>query len=103
MIAIKFSPKYEDRVNIYLRNSNLKIHGIEWDFKEPPGIDDQNHCYWLIDYKRPRLVNTTLSALREMQKIMGVEDLYFQYCYDLKEFYTQTNKYTGFCIEWFKV
>mgnify|MGYP006434785257 CR=1 FL=1 len=103
MIAIKFSPKYEDRVSIFLKNTKLKIHGIEWDFKETPGIEDKHLCYWLIDYKRAIFVNTVLSTLREMKNIMGIEDLEFQYCYNLKEFYTQSNEYTGFSNEWFKV
>ena len=101
MIAIKFSPKYEDRVNIYLKNSGLKNYGVEWNFKDVPLIEDIHLCYWVFKYNHPKVVNNILSNLREMRQIMGVEDLYFQYCYSDKEFFTQQNN--GSSIEWFKV
>jgi len=103
MIAIKFSPQYEDRVGIYLKNSNLKSLGVEWDFKETPDVDFENQCFWLIDYKHPKLVNTILSELREMKQIMGVLDLQFQYCYSEKEYYTQYSTIGDRCINWFVV
>jgi len=103
MIAIKFSPKYEDRVSLFLRNSNLKRHGITWDFKDVPSGQENHLCYWLIDYKHSKLVNTVLSELKEMKQIMGVHDLQFQYCHSQKEFYTQTNSSSMRSINWFEV
>jgi hypothetical protein len=104
MIVIKFSVRYEDRVNLYLKSSILKKHGITWDFKENPTVVDfQNQCYWLIDYKHSKLVNTVLSELKEMKQIMGVHDLQFQYCHSQKEFYTQTNSSSMRSINWFEV
>ena len=104
MIAIKFSPKYEDRVSIYLKNSNLKNIGVTWDFKETPSVIENNHlCYWLIDYKDSKIVNLLLSELKEMKEIMGIHDLYFQYCYSDKEFYCQYNSLSNRTIEWFKI
>ena len=103
MIAIKFSPKYEDRVSLFLRNSNLKKHGITWDFKDVPSGQENHLCYWLIDYKHSKLVNTVLSELKEMKQIMGVHDLQFQYCYGEKEFYTQYNEIGQRSLIWFVV
>jgi hypothetical protein len=103
MIAIKFSPQYEDRVGIYLKNSNLKSLGVKWNFKETPGIDAEHQCFWLIEYKHSKLVNTVLSELKEMKQIMGVLDLQFQYCYSEKEFYTQYSTTGNRCINWFAI
>nr|WP_315173636.1 hypothetical protein [uncultured Flavobacterium sp.] len=104
MIAIQFSPIYEDRVSIYLKNSNLKTLGITYYFKDAPyGIEERN-CFWLFTYKHSKQVNVILSALKELKEIMGVENLTFSYCYNEKEYYTQQPEiYGGPSICWFKV
>lgn len=101
MIAIKFSPIYEDRVSIFLKNTNLKDLGVTWYFKEEPYSLDKKYCFWIIDYKNSRHVNTILSSLREMKEIMGIDDLEFSYCYNEKEYYSQYCD--GGLIPWFKV
>lgn len=101
MISIKFSPKYEDRVSIFLKNSALKNQGITYDFKETPQGEYDFMCYWLFDYPTGKSVNTILRDLVEMKNIMGVDDLQLQYVHSEKEFYTQYNE--GGSIPWFKV
>lgn len=102
MIAISFSPIYEDRVSIYLKNSNIKKHGVTYDYKETPQGLDESKCYWLFDYKHGKLVNALLSELVDMKHIMGIDDLEFSYVNQEKEFYTQyTNQFGS--VKWFKV
>lgn len=104
MIAIKFSPIYEDRVSIFLKNSNLKILGITYDFKDAPSGIDERACFWIFKYNHSRQVNVILSKLRELKDIMGVEDLEFSYCYNEKEYYTQYSvDYGCITICWFKI
>ena len=103
MITIKFSPKFEDRVSIFLKNAvHLKSHGIEYNFKETPQGEFDYLCYWLFDYPTGKQVNIILRALVEMKEIMGVDDLQFQYVHSEKEFYTQITQFEG-SIPWFKL
>jgi hypothetical protein len=103
MIAIKFSPIYEDRVSIYLKNSRVKERGITYDFKESPGLEDEKKCFWLFDYKHSKQVNLILSELKELKEIMGIQDLEFSYCHNEKEFYTQYSDYSYTSVSWFKI
>lgn len=104
MIAISFSPIYEDRVSIFFKNSNLKALGITYEFKDTPSGMDERKCYWIIKYQHSRQVNEILSSLREMKNIMGIDDIEFSYYYNMKEYYTQyTDLYTGQSIPWFKI
>ncbi len=103
MISIKFSPKYEDRVSIFLKNAtHLKDLGITYDFKETPQGENDYLCYWLFDYRTSVQVNSLLIALTDLKEIMGIDDLEFQYIHNEKDFYTQSNK-CGRVIPWFKV
>lgn len=103
MIAIKFSPKYEDRVSIFLRNEQkLKTYGINYTFKDTPSGEHDFLCYWLFEYFHSKQVNVILSALKDLKSIMGVEDLEFQYCHNEKEFYCQYDNNLD-SIHWFKV
>ena len=101
MIAIRFSPIYEDRVSIYLKSSNIKIYGITYDFTDTPGIENDRNCYWLFKYQHAKHVNLLLSLLKEMKSVMGIDDLEFSYCYNEKEFYLQYSE--EYLISWFKV
>lgn len=103
MIAIKFSPVYEDRVSIYLKNSKLKASGVTYDFKDTPSGQDDKQAYWLFNYRHSKQVNLILSELKELKLIMGVQDLEFSYCYNEKEFYTQYSEHNYTLINWFKI
>lgn len=102
MIAIKFSPKFEDRVSIFLKNANLKDTGVTYNFKDNPDGEFEYLCYWLFEYPTSKHVNNLLITLKDMKDIMGVDDLEFQYIHSEKEFFTQVS---SFCrsIPWFKV
>lgn len=102
MIAIKFSPIYEDRVSIYLKNTNLKSLGITYDFKDTPSGEEERNCYWLFNYQHPKQVNSILFALKELKSIMGVDNLEFSHCYNEKEFYCQYSDLMA-PVSWFKV
>jgi len=102
MIAIQFSPKFEDRVSIFLKNLGLKIIGVTYDFKDTPSGCDDKKCFWVFKYQHAKQVNAILSELVEMKSIMGIDDLEFSHCYNEKEFYCQYSEY-GRSIEWFKV
>lgn len=102
MIAIKFSPIYEDRVSIYFKNSNLKQIGITYDFKDAPSGEEERNCFWLFKYNHAKQVASILYALKELKSIMGVEDLEFSHCYNEKEFYCQYSQYMT-PVSWFKV
>lgn len=102
MIAIKFSPKFEDRVGIFLKNTNLKALGITYDFKETPSGEPEYLCYWLFKYHDRKSVNTILRTLIEMKEIMGVDGLEFSYCESEKEFYCQYSDNEG-SVPWFIV
>lgn len=101
MIAIKFSPIYEDRISIYLKNSEIKNSGITYDFKDCPLNQDQRLCYWLFTIPHNKLNNKLMSHLVEMKQIMGIHDLQFCYCYNEKEFYAQYSEYGS--IIWFHI
>lgn len=103
MIAIKFSPIYEDRISIYLKNSKLKASGVTYDFKDTPSEQDDKQCYWLFYYLHSKQVNLILSELKELKLIMGVQDLEFSYCYNEKEFYTQYSEHNYTPVNWFKI
>lgn len=104
MIAISFSPIYEDRVSIFLKNSNLKALGITYEFTDTPSCMEERKCYWIFKYQHSRQVNTILSSLLELKSIMGVDDMEFSYYYNMKEYYTQCNDaYGGGSIPWFKI
>jgi len=102
MIAIKFSPKYEDRVGIFLKQSKLKNNDITYNFKDTPSGEHDFLCYWLFTYNHSKQVNIVLNALKEMKSLMGVDDLEFQYCHNEKEFYCQYDHKMG-SIPWFKI
>lgn len=102
MIAIQFSPIYEDRVSIYLKNSNLKSIGITYDFKDAPSGENERNCFWLFKYQHSKQVNSILYALKDLKLIMGVEDLQFSHCCNEKEFYCQFSEYMT-PVNWFKV
>ena len=103
MIAIKFSPKYEDRVGIFLRTQEkLKTLGITHKFKDTPSGEHDFLCYWLFEYMHSKHLNVILNTLKELKSIMGVDDLEFQYCHNEKEFYCQYNESYG-SIPWFKI
>ena len=101
MIAIKFSPKYEDRVSIYLKNSVLKQSGVEYKFTDTPTGEEKNMCYWLFTIPSNKLITLVLNSLVEMKEIMGVDDLKFSYCYNELEFYTQCSEYGS--TKWFNI
>jgi hypothetical protein len=103
MIAIKFSPQYEDRVGLFWKHSDLKNLGVEWNLVDLPFVDFEKQCLWLFEYKHPNFVNTILSNLEQMKVIMGVPDLQFQYCYNRKEFETQLSEREGRNINWFAI
>lgn len=102
MIAIKFNPIYEDRVSIYLKNSNLKQIGVTYDFKENPSGEDDKYCFWLFKFQHPKQVNSILYTLKELKCIMGVDNLEFSHCYNEKEFYCQYSQYEV-PVSWFKI
>lgn len=102
MIAIQFSPIYEDRVSIYLKNSNLKQLDVTYEFKDTPSGANERNCFWILKYQHSKQVNIILSELVEMKSIMGVENLKFSYCYNEKEFYCQYSE-NGGSINWFDV
>jgi hypothetical protein len=102
MIAIKFSSIYEDRVNLYLKATNLKEKGVTYNFYDTPSGQEEKLCYWMFDYRNAKQVNLILTNLIELKAIMGIHDLEFCYCNGLKEFYCQySNDYGN--IPWFKV
>lgn len=103
MIAIKFSPKFEDRVSIFLKNSKIKDLGVSYDFKETPNAEPEYFCYWLFDYNHRKHVNLILSTFQEMISIMGVDDLQFQYVSSEKEFYVQYQTEYHSSIPWCKL
>lgn len=102
MIAIQFSPVYEDRVSIYLKQSNLKSFGITYDFKDAPTAQEEKKCFWVFKYSHPKQVALILYALKEMKEIMGIDGLQFSHCYNEKEYYCQYSQYNVPVI-WFKI
>lgn len=102
MIAISFSPIYEDRVSMFLKHSNFTKMGIDFSFEEEPGNLSKDRCYWLIKPKLNKHINYIFSLLREMKNIMGVEDLEFCYCSSMKEYFNQYNPLCG-SINWFRI
>lgn len=104
MIAIRFSPIYEDRVSIYLKNSKLKEVGVEYKFEDSPSVqcDEARLCYWIIKPLRNEQINLVFSILDDMKSIMGIEKLEFQYCCSMREYFLQYNNKYG-SIRWFEV
>ena len=91
MIAIRFKPCFEDRVNIYLKQSRIKKLQIEYSFEETPSVfgDENRLAYWILKPRHNRQINIILSELKNVKSIMGVEDLQFQYVNSMKEYYNQ--------------
>jgi len=102
MIAIQFSPVYEDRVSIYLKQSGLKNIGVTYEFRDTPGQENERNCFWVFKYDHSKQVNPILSSLKEMKSIMGIDDLKFCHCYNDKEYYNQYSAIHG-SIPWFNL
>lgn len=104
MIAIRFSPIYEDRVSIFLKQSRLKNLGIEYKYEDSPFVfgHEERLCYWIIEPKHNSQINLVFSELIEMKSTMGIENIEFQYADSMKEYFTQANR-NSCSLHWFKV
>lgn len=104
MIAIRFSPIYEDRVSVYLKHIKLRELGVEYNFEDIPSVqcNEDKLCYWILKPLRNEQINLVFSILDEMKSIMGIEKLEFQYCCSMREYFLQYNNKYG-SLRWFKV
>ena len=103
MIAIRFNPKFEDRVSIFFRQSK-EFKRIEYSFEEDPFVfgSEKELCYWILKPIDNKQINAILSELKDMKCIMGIEDLMFSYCFSMKEYFRQYDDQSR-NIPWFDV
>lgn len=105
MIAIRFSPHFEDRVSVFFKTLKWDKLGISYKYNTPPTNYDEK-AYWIIEYKHAKTINVIMNDLVELKNIMGVNDIEFQYCHNIMEYYQQTVNIKGLQLyqnNWFKI